>query len=55
MVTIAGGHTRVVEVVYQDETRFALEEQQAKKMTTAGGADKRHAVADPGVCRAGAV
>ena len=31
MVTIAGGHTRVVEVVYQDETRFALEEQQGEE------------------------
>lgn len=27
MVTIAGGHTRVVEVVYQGETRFTLGEQ----------------------------
>lgn len=31
MVTIADGHTRVVEVVYQDETRFALEEQQGEE------------------------
>ncbi len=28
MVTIAGGHTRVVEVVFEGETRFRLDEQQ---------------------------
>ena len=30
MVTIAGGHTRVVEVVCQGETRFRLDDQQAE-------------------------
>jgi hypothetical protein len=30
MVTIAGGHTRVVEMVCQGETRFTLDEQQQK-------------------------
>ncbi|WP_370552110.1 serine dehydratase subunit alpha family protein, partial [Enterobacter cloacae complex sp. P12RS] len=30
MVTIAGGHTRVVEVVCQGETRFSLDERQAE-------------------------
>ncbi|KZR31545.1 serine dehydratase subunit alpha family protein [Enterobacter genomosp. S] len=30
MVTIAGGHTRVVEVVFQGETRFSLDERQAE-------------------------
>lgn len=47
MVTIAGGHTRVVEVVCQGETRFRLDDQQAEAGSDPGGAVNHDAFADP--------
>jgi L-cysteine desulfidase len=55
MVTIAGGHTRVVEIVCQGETRFVLNEQPGEMGGDPLAVFSHHAVADRRICGAGTV